>query len=77
VRRGSTTTTRPPRFTISRSRSRTRGIEKTLPFETNGLAPNITSMSVRSTSGIGTVSGVPYISALAAKRLFTSCEPAE
>ena len=30
----------------------------------------------KATSGIGTTNGDPYMSALAAKRLFTSCEPA-
>ena len=77
VRRGSTTTTRPPRFTTSCIRSRTRGTLNTDPFDTNGLAPTTSRKSVRSTSGIGTLSGEPYIRALAAKRLFTSCEPDE
>jgi hypothetical protein len=74
---GSTTTTRPPRATTARNRSRTRGTLNTDPFDTNGFAPTTKRKSVRSTSGIGTSSGVPYMSALAAKRLFTSCEPDE
>ena len=34
------------------------------PFEASGLAPSISRCIVRSTSGIGTESGVPNISAL-------------
>jgi hypothetical protein len=61
---------------MSSSRSRTRGALSTDPWETSGLAPTMKRNSVRSMSGMGITSGVPYISALAAKRLFTSCEPA-
>ena len=35
------------------------------PFDASGLAPSISRCCVRSTSGIATVSGAPYISALA------------
>ena len=54
-----------------------RGADSTEPWETSGFAPSISSSFVRRRSGIGTISGEPYSSALAAKRLFTSCEPAE
>ena len=76
VRRGSTTMTRPPRSTIALSCSRTRGADSTEPCETSGLAPTINRKSVRLRSGIGTTRGDPYSIAEAAKRLFTSCEPA-
>ena len=59
VLRGSITTTRPPRFTMSCIRSLIRGTESTLPCETTGLAPITTSRSVRATSGIGIDVGVP------------------
>jgi hypothetical protein len=76
VLRGSTTTTRPPRAVIACSWSRTRGAVSTDPCETIGLAPSMRRKLVRWRSGIGTTSGDPYMSALAAKRLFTSCDPA-
>jgi hypothetical protein len=43
VRRGSTTTTLPPRATIARSRWRARGAVMSEPFDTDGFAPS-TSM---------------------------------
>jgi hypothetical protein len=43
VRRGSTTTTVPPRSTIARSRCRAPGAVMSEPFDTAGFAPN-TSM---------------------------------
>ena len=39
VRRGSTTTIRPPRARMARSRRRTSGAVMKLPFDTTGLAP--------------------------------------
>jgi hypothetical protein len=39
VRRGSTTTMRPPRSRMARSRRRTSGAVMKLPFDTAGLAP--------------------------------------
>ena len=39
VRRGSTTTTLPPRSRMPRSRPRMSGAVSRLPFETSGLAP--------------------------------------
>ena len=59
VRRGSTTTTLPPRSRIARSRPRMFGAVRRLPFETSGLAPSSSRWSQRSTSGIGTDSIVP------------------
>ena len=59
VRRGSTTTTRPPRLTMSCMRSLMRGAVRKLPWETTGLAPIITRRSVRVRSGIGTDVGTP------------------
>ena len=61
VRRGSTTTTLPPRSRIARRRPRMFGAVSRLPFETSGLAPSISRWSQRSTSGIGTDSIVPNI----------------
>jgi hypothetical protein len=59
VRRGSTTTTLPPRSRIARRRPRMFGAVSRLPFDTSGLAPSISRCSQRSTSGIGTESIVP------------------
>ena len=59
LRRGSTTTTLPPRARIARSRPRMSGAVIRLPLEASGLAPRISRWSVRSTSGIGTLSGPP------------------
>ena len=54
-----------------------RGADSTEPWDTSGFAPTMNRNEVRRRSGIGMTSGEPYRSALAAKRLFTSCEPAE
>ena len=51
VRRGSTTTTLPPRSRMPRSRPRMLGAVSRLPFDTSGLAPRISRWSQRSTSG--------------------------
>ena len=59
VRRGSTTTTLPPRSRIARRRPRMFGAVSRLPFETSGFAPSSSRWSQRSTSGIGTDSIVP------------------
>ena len=56
VRRGSTTTTRPPRSRMRRSRPRMSGAVSRLPLDTSGLAPRISRWSVRSTSGTGMLS---------------------
>ena len=61
VRRGSITTTLPPRLRIARSRPRMSGAVSRLPLETSGLAPRIIRWSVRSTSGTGIDSGAPNI----------------
>ena len=63
LRRGSTTTSFPPRSRSRRARPRKSGTVKRLPFETIGLAPSISRYWQRSMSGTGTVSGVPNISA--------------
>ena len=65
-RRGSMTTTLPPRARIARSRPRTSGEVISEPLETIGSAPRIIRWSVRSRSGTGTLSPVPNISADAA-----------
>ncbi len=62
VRRGSTTTTLPPRSRMPRSRPRMSGAVSRLPFETSGFAPSRMRWSQRSTSGIGTDRIVPNIS---------------
>ena len=59
VRRGSTTTTLPPRSRIPRNRPRMSGAVSRLPFDTSGFAPSISRCSQRSTSGTGTDSIVP------------------
>ena len=61
VRRGSITTTFPPRSRMPRSRPRMSGAVIRLPFDTSGLAPSISRWSVRSRSGTGTESIVPNI----------------
>ena len=61
VRRGSTTTTLPPRSRIARSRPRMSGAVIRLPFDASGFAPRISRWSVRSMSGTGTDSAVPNI----------------
>ena len=63
VRRGSMTTTFPPRARIARSRPRMSGAVSRLPLEASGLAPRISRWSVRSTSGTATVAPLPNISA--------------
>ncbi len=55
-RRGSTTTSLPPRARSARSRPRMSGAVSSEPLEASGLAPSISRCIVRSTSGIGTVS---------------------
>ncbi len=59
VRRGSTTTTRPPRAAISRSRLVGSATCRKLHLDTTGFAPTMTRHSVRSTSGNGWVNGKP------------------
>ena len=61
VRRGSITTTLPPRSRMARRRPRMSGAVSRLPLETSGLAPRISRWSVRSTSGTGIDSGAPNI----------------
>jgi hypothetical protein len=61
VRRGSTTTTLPPRSRMRRSRPRMSGAVSRLPFDTSGFAPRIRRWSVRSTSASGIDSIVPNI----------------
>ncbi len=63
VRRGSTTTTVPPRATIARSRWRAPGAVMSEPFDTDGFAPSTSMWSVRSMSGIGNSARFPNISA--------------
>ncbi len=58
-RRGSTTTTRPPRARMARSRPRAFGAVMTLPFETTGFAPTQRKYCVRSMSGTGMTSELP------------------
>ena len=65
LRRGSITTSLPPRALSFFSRPRMSGAVIRLPFEASGLAPSISRWSVRSTSGTGTVVPVPNISAAA------------
>jgi hypothetical protein len=62
LRRGSITTTLPPRSRIRRRRPRASGAVMRLPFDASGLAPSISRWSVRSRSGIGTDSPAPNIS---------------
>jgi len=61
VRRGSTTTIRPPRARIARRRPRTSGAVMSEPLDASGLAPSTSRKSVRSRSGIGTLVAVPNI----------------
>ena len=58
-RRGSTTTTRPPRDRMPCSRPRASGAVISEPFEAAGLAPRISSHEQRSRSGTATVVGEP------------------
>ena len=59
VRRGSTTTIRPPRAFRSRSRCGKSGTVISDPLEAIGLAPNTRKYDVRSMSGIGISSWCP------------------
>jgi hypothetical protein len=59
VRRGSTTTMRPARSRMARSRPRTSGAVMKLPFDTHGFAPMQRKCCVRSMSGIGMTSDEP------------------
>ncbi len=63
LRRGSTTTSVPPRASIASMRPGQSGAVARLPLDAYGLAPRIRRKSVRSTSGTGTVSAPPNISA--------------
>ena len=65
LRRGSTTTSLPPRAFSAAIRPRMSGAVISEPFDASGLAPSISRCCVRSTSGIAIDSPVPYISALA------------
>ena len=62
LRRGSMTTTLPPRSRIARIRPRMSGAVSSEPLETSGLAPRISRWSVRSTSGTGMLSAPPNMS---------------
>jgi hypothetical protein len=59
LRRGSITTTVPPRPRMARSRPFMSGAVIRLPFETSGSAPRTRRKSVRSRSGTGTLRPVP------------------
>ena len=59
LRRGSTTTRRPPRARIASSRPGKSGAVHRLPFDAYGLAPSIRTWSVWSRSGTATLTGVP------------------
>ena len=59
VRRGSNTTSRPPRALRSRTRCGKSGTVISEPLEAIGLAPNIRKNDVRSMSGIGSISWWP------------------
>ena len=63
LRRGSTTTSLPPRARSAFSRPRMSGAVMSDPLEASGFAPSISRCIVRSTSGIGTESGAPNMSA--------------
>ena len=62
VRRGSTTTSFPPRAFSAVMRRFTSGAVMMLPFETTGFAPTTSQWSVRSMSGTGMKSTCPNIS---------------
>ena len=59
VRRGSSTTSRPPRALRSRTRCGKSGTVISEPLEAIGLAPNIRKYDVRSMSGIGSINWWP------------------
>ena len=63
VRRGSTTTTRPPRSRMAASRPGQSGAVARLPLDSRGLAPSRRRWSVRSMSGTGTLRPVPNMRA--------------
>ena len=56
-RRGSTTTTRPPRVTTDFKASRISGSLHSDPCDTKGLAPIMMAKSVRQKSGLGRTPG--------------------
>ena len=62
VRRGSITTSLPPRACIAFALPRKSGTVHRLPFDTTGFAPITTSRSVRARSGTGIDSQCPNIS---------------
>lgn len=59
VRRGSMTTSRPPRWRSALARPRKSGTVHMLPLLAIGLAPITSSQSVRSMSGTGTLNQWP------------------
>jgi hypothetical protein len=61
LRRGSTTTSFPPRARSARTRPRKSGTVNRLPFETSGFVPSSSRYSQRSMSGTGMLSDVPNI----------------
>lgn len=61
VRRGSTTTSLPPRPRSALSRPGKSGAVQSEPFDSSGLAPSMSRYPVRSRSGTGMVSGWPNI----------------
>ena len=63
LRRGSTTTSLPPRARSAFNRPRMSGAVISEPLDASGLAPSISRCRVRSTSGIGTDSAPPNIRA--------------
>ena len=63
LRRGSTTTTLPPRRTMASSRPGASGAVIRLPLDARGLPPRISRRSVRSRSGTGMVRPPPNMSA--------------
>jgi hypothetical protein len=63
LRRGSTTTTVPPRAWIASSRPGKSGAVHSDPFDAYGLAPSISRKSVWSRSGTGTATDPNIIAA--------------
>ncbi|MNY27418.1 hypothetical protein D3C86_1613260 [compost metagenome] len=61
LRRGSTTTSLPPRALIALRRFSTSGTVMMLPLEASGLPPRISMKSVWSISGMGISRPWPYI----------------
>jgi len=68
VRRGSMTTSRPPRACSARALPRKSGTVHMLPLLTTGLAPSTISRSARAMSGTGTLIQWPYSRPLATCR---------